>query len=125
MLGSQDLIDGQPYFVAIGPFAEVHVQPHAQRRMLASIVSRMPTGWPADHQTGARDDAMLKRRDDSAIDRVTLAEVVGIDDDPTTHANRGLRHKPSLSAAFSASSTQSLPSSPLRCHPSPPPTHRT
>src|SRR5258708_21802556 len=74
-----DHIDRYPCFVTVRPFAEIDMQAQAELQMFARIGGCLAAGRPANHQAGAGNNALLVGGGDPPVDRMTLAEVIGGD----------------------------------------------
>jgi hypothetical protein len=47
--------------------------------MFSGISRRVSGSWPADHETGAGDNALVICRDDAAIDSMALPKIIRVD----------------------------------------------
>jgi hypothetical protein len=108
ILEVDDDIGGAPVLFDRLPFAEVEVQPQAERGMLPRLRRGVRGVGVADHEARARDDPVDVRADDPGGDRRAAAEVVGVDDEAAVGRLRTLhRHASSSPSTRSESKTLS------------------
>ena len=74
------MIEKCPALVSINPFSQIDVQAKTERRSIAAVFKGFRSSRPAHERARTRDNALLMRPDDAAVDRCAMPEIIRIND---------------------------------------------